>query len=198
VEWSSPPEREEAGSPNTVGAVALGAAIHQLESIGMRAVADHEAQLTQYALENLLEVRGIEIFGDTDPARSSERLGVIPFRLQGISHFLVAAILGHEYGIGVRSGCFCSHPYILHLLGLTPQQSRAVRARMLAGDKTDMPGLVRISFGLYNTLEDIDILVQALRRITTGDYTGIYTQQTASGEFTPSGWDPKFEQYFTF
>jgi selenocysteine lyase/cysteine desulfurase len=198
VEWSGPPDREEAGSPNTVGAVALGAAIHQLEAIGIQAIANHEAGLTSYALERLAGVAGLVIYGDTDPAASSERLGVIPFTMRGNSHFLVAAILGHEFGIGVRSGCFCSHPYILHLLGLTPEQSEAVRARMLVGDKSDMPGLVRISFGLYNTIEEIDHLVEALNNITKGKYSGKYIQDRATGEYIPAGWNPDFDYYFSF
>ena len=87
-------------------------------------------------------------------------------RCRGVSHFLVSAILGYEFGIGVRSGCFCAHPYILHLLGLSAQASDTVRQHMLAGDRSDMPGLIRLSFGLYNTREDVDILVEALRCIS--------------------------------
>jgi cysteine desulfurase/selenocysteine lyase len=197
VVWSGPPDRDEAGSPNTVGAVALAAAIRQLESIGMDAVAQHEAMLTEYALTRLPEVPGIYILGDSDPARAASRLGVIPFGLAGVSHFKVAAVLGYEFGIGVRSGCFCAHPYILHLLELTPQEASAVRTSMLAGDKSDMPGLTRASFGLYNSLEEVDALVEALKRITRGDYQGVYTQNVASGEYLPQGWEPDFAPYFS-
>jgi selenocysteine lyase/cysteine desulfurase len=172
VVWAGPPDREEAGSPNTVGAIALAAAIRQLETIGMQAVAEHEARLTAYALEKLPAIPGLRIYGDADPARSHERLGVIPLQLTGLSHFLAAAVLGYEFGIGVRSGCFCAHPYILHLLGLTPDEARRVRERMLSGDKSDMPGLIRASFGLYNTLEDIDALVEALSCIVQGGNRG--------------------------
>jgi selenocysteine lyase/cysteine desulfurase len=196
VVWAGPPDREEAGSPNTVGAIALAAAIRQLETIGMQAVAEHEARLTAYALEKLPAIPGLRIYGDADPARSHERLGVIPLQLTGLSHFLAAAVLGYEFGIGVRSGCFCAHPYILHLLGLTPDEARRVRERMLSGDKSDMPGLIRASFGLYNTLEDIDALVEALSCIVQGKYRGNYVQNTASGEFRPLGWEPRFEEYF--
>jgi len=195
--WADPPDREEAGSPNTIGAVALAAAIRQLEEIGLEAVANHEAELTAYALKIMPQVPGLQIYGDSDPTRAKERLGVIPFKIEGYSHFLVAAILGYEFGIGVRSGCFCAHPYILHLLGLTTEQARAVRERMLAGDKSDMPGLVRISFGLYNTLEDVDALVEALTYIALGQYQGNYDQEPRTGEYTPIGWAPDFDQYFS-
>lgn len=197
VVWAGPPDRDEAGSPNTVGAVALAAAIRQFEIVGMDVVARHEAELTAYALDRLPSVPGITLLGDTDPAHAIQRLGVIPFCIQGVSHFQVAAVLGYEFGIGVRSGCFCAHPYILHLLKLNQQEARDVRARMLAGDKSDMPGLIRASFGLYNTTEEVDILVEALRRIALGEYQGTYTQNVASGEFTPQDWDPAFEQYFS-
>jgi len=197
VVWADPPDREEAGSPNTVGAVALAAAIKQLEALGMDNVAQHEADLTAYALIKLAEVPGLKIFGDKNPKNANERLGVIPLKIDTIPHFLVAAILGYEFGIGVRSGCFCAHPYILHLLELTSSEAEAVRDTMLAGDKSDMPGLVRASFGLYNTFEDIDALVEALHKISKGDYTGEYVQDDSTGEFTPKGWQPIYDDYFS-
>jgi cysteine desulfurase / selenocysteine lyase len=198
VVWAGPPDREEAGSPNVIGAIALAAAIRQLQEIGMDQVAWHESQLTQYALGKLAILPGIQIFGDENPENSQNRLGVIPFKLSGVSHFLTAAILGYEFAIGVRSGCFCAHPYILHLLDLTPEQSRSVRDRMLAGDKSDMPGLVRISFGLYNNEEDIDALVAALKSIIQGEYSGTYQQDRASGEYSSQSWVPDFNRYFSF
>jgi selenocysteine lyase/cysteine desulfurase len=196
VIWAGPPDRDEAGSPNVVGAVALAAAIRKLESIGMEEVARHEAELTSYLLDKLAGVPNLEIYGDADPANATQRLGVVPINIQGLSHFLVAAILGHEFGIGVRNGCFCAHPYLLHLLGLSPDEADDVRARMLAGDRTDMPGLVRISFGLYNTYAEIDALVTALKLIAAGQYQGSYQQDPASGEFTPQNWELDFDLYF--
>ncbi|MFN2194934.1 MAG: aminotransferase class V-fold PLP-dependent enzyme, partial [Anaerolineales bacterium] len=179
VVWAGPPDRDEAGSPNTVGAVALGAAITKLEQVGMAAVAQHEAELTAYALEQLAEVPGIRIFGDRDPSRAAERLGVIPFLIEDISHFLVSAVLGHEYSIGVRSGCFCAHPYILKLLGLSDAEAVVVREEMLDGNKAEMPGLIRASFGLYNERDEIDAFIQALKEISQGRYQGTYVQERA-------------------
>jgi cysteine desulfurase / selenocysteine lyase len=196
VVWAEPPDRDEAGSPNTVGAVALSAAIAQLEKVGMDQVAAHEADLTAYALRRLGQVPGVRLFGEADPERALERLGVIPLDLRGVSHFKASAILGYEFGIGVRSGCFCAHPYILHLLGLTPEQAGDVRHRMQARDKSDMPGLIRASFGLYNRLEDVDALVDAFERILRGEYHGHYIQDRATGEYRPEGWQPDFEKYF--
>jgi selenocysteine lyase/cysteine desulfurase len=198
VVWSEPPERDEAGSPNTIGAVAMAAAAAQLMMIGMDAVAEHEAELTAYALEQFRTISGLRIYGDANPENARQRLGVIPINLEGISHYLLAAILGHEYGIGVRNGCFCAHPYMLFLMGVSDSEAEEVRSMIIRGDRRDVPGMVRVSFGLYNTFEDIDRLVSALREIAAGQYKGAYYQNIASGEFIPEGWDIQFEKYFTF
>ena len=196
VTWAGPPDRDEAGSPNTVGAVALAAAVIQLKAIGMDRVAQHEADLTRYALQRLNQLDHVKIYGSRDADLAETRLGVLPLSLKGISHFKAAAILGYEFGIGVRSGCFCAHPYILHLLGVSAEQARQVQERMLSGDKSEMPGLIRASFGLYNSFDEVDIFMSAIQRIVKGDYMGKYIQDRASGEYTPSGWSPVFEQYF--
>jgi selenocysteine lyase/cysteine desulfurase len=197
VIWASPPDRDEAGSPNHVGAIALGAAANTLMGIGMERVAAHEAMLTAHALQRLPEVEGIQIFGDQDPEHASDRLGVIPFQLSNIDHFKVAAILGHEFGIGVRNGCFCAHPLILHLLDVSEEESARVREEMINHKRDHMPGLIRASFGLYNTLEDVDVLVEALKAISAGEYSGEYHQEVASGEYHPVGWSPDFDSYFS-
>lgn len=77
-------------------------------------------------------------------------------------------------------------------------EAERVRQRMLAGDKREMPGLVRASFGLYNSVEDVDKLTQALHRIARGDYQGRYHQDPASGEYAPQGWQPDFENFYNF
>ena len=198
VAWAAPPDKDEAGSPNVIGAVALMLAIGELTTIGLPAIAQHEAELTSYALERLRHVPGLRLFGDTDPLRASERLGVIPFQVEGVSHFKVAAILGHEFGIGVRSGCFCAHPYVLRLLGLDHGQAEAVRGRILAGDRREMPGMTRISFGLYNTTWEIDRFLEALAVVAAGKHKGRYMQEPASGEFRPDGWAPDFGAVLRF
>ena len=198
VEWSAPPDREEAGSPNVVGAVALAAAIRQLQAVGMEAVAEHEAELTAYALTRMRALPEIQIIGDADPARARQRLGVIPFNLRGVPHFLTASVLAHEFGVGVRNGCFCAHPYILHLLHLTGEEAEKVRLDMLAHDRSHMPGLVRASFGLYNTADEIDVFVSGLEAIARGDYQGRYVQDKHSGDYVPEGWEPDFEAFFRY
>jgi cysteine desulfurase/selenocysteine lyase len=196
VTWAGPPDREEAGSPNIVGAVAMALAMSELEGIGMAAVAAHEAGLTAALLERLKAIRGVKLYGDSDPASAASRLGVVPFQIEGMSHFLAAAILGFEHGIGVRSGCFCAHPYILALLGIPDDRAARTRANMLAGDRRDMPGLIRASFGLYNTLDEVERFAEAVEAITGGDYRHVYTQNVETGEYSPDGWAPEFARYF--
>lgn len=197
VAWAEPPDRDEAGSPNHVGAIAMAAAANTLLSIGMETIAAHETELTTHVLQRLHELPFVRIYGDADPHNAAGRLGVIPFAMEDIDHFKVAAILGHEYGIGVRNGCFCAHPLILHLLQVPPEKARQVRDEMLAGNKKNMPGLIRTSFGFYNTIEEIDIFIHVLKDISAGSYQGEYVQDPTSGEFHPQGWDPKFEEHFS-
>jgi selenocysteine lyase/cysteine desulfurase len=196
VHWADLPDRDEAGSPNVVGAVAMAAAAQALMEIGMDNIAAHEEELVAYALKQLQTVPGICIFGECDPAAAGDKVGVIPFNLAGLSHFLLAAILGYEGGIGVRSGCYCAHPYVVHLLQLSPEESHQWRDQLLGGDRSNMPGMVRISFGCYNNFEDVDKLVVMLRRIAAGDYEGRYELNVATGEYRPAGYVEPFEEFF--
>jgi cysteine desulfurase/selenocysteine lyase len=197
VVWAGLPDREEAGSPNVVGAVAMAVAMKTLDRVGMDAIAEHEASLVRYALERLADVPGIRIYGDSDPARAHERVGVIPFNLDGHSHFEVAAILGYEGGIGVRSGCFCAHPYVIHLLGLSSDETAEWRRQMLAGDRTNMPGMVRASFGCYNNTDDVDRMIEMLRRIVDGDVHGRYQVDSSTGEYVPADHIDQLDPYFS-
>ncbi len=190
VEWSDPPERDEAGSPNVLGAVALAASIRVLEQVGMGAVAAHEKHLMRYALNKLGALDGVTLYGSPDPDRLDDRVGVIPFNVEGMPHPKVAAILGYEGGIGVRNGCFCAHPYILRLLGVSDEDAQQVRAAMHARDRSSVPGLVRASFGCYNTTDEIDTFVEMLGRILDGDYKGDYVLDRPTGDYTPRGFDP--------
>jgi selenocysteine lyase/cysteine desulfurase len=196
VYWAEAPDREEAGSPNVVGAVAMAAAARALMAIGMDNIAAHERELIVYALKKLREVPGISIYGETDPARVEEKVGVIPFNLDGMGHFLVAAILGYEGGIGVRSGCFCAHPYVVHLLDLPEEEQQVWRSRLLAGDKSSLPGMVRMSVGCYSNTDDVDRLVEMLHRIAGGDYRGEYISDPATGGYYPKDFKEPFEDYF--
>jgi len=190
VDWADCPGRDEAGSPNVVGAVAFAAALRTLSAIGMAKIAAHEAELTSYALTKLNKITGVQILGDSDPANTASRLGVIPFNVDGLSHSLVAAILGAEFGIGVRSGCFCAHPYVTRLLKVSKREMNELGNEVRQGDKRHVPGLVRASFGMYNTKEEIDKLATALSQIVAGNYNGKYLQNKKTGDYSATGWPP--------
>lgn len=179
VEWAGLPDREEAGSPNVVGAVALAAAARALDRRALEGIAAHEAVLTAYALERLQSVPGLVVYGEADPRRTGDRVGVIPFNLEGIPHGLTAAVLGHEMGIGVRHGCFCAQAYVAHLLGVPD----ASRKNVPAGHP---PGMVRLSFGAYSAPADVDALVEALLRIRSSDFRGRYLRDER-GSYVPIG-----------
>jgi selenocysteine lyase/cysteine desulfurase len=184
VSWAELPDREEAGSPNVVGAVAMAIAAKTLMNAGIENMARHEHALTAYALDRLRSIPGITVYGRAHGAEANDQLGVIPFNVGSIPHALVAAILGYEGGIGVRSGCFCAQQYVSSLLGIADE----ARAHSL-GDRSDRPGMVRVSFGVYNTCADVDALVAMLQRIAAGDYRGRYELVPATGEYRPLGYD---------
>jgi len=197
VFWTGAPEREEAGSPNVAGAVAMATAAKVLMSVGMDEITRHESELLHYALRRLSSVPGLVIYGESDPERAvAEKVGVVPFNLEGVPHALLAAIAGYEGGVGVRHGCFCAHPYVVRLLGITPEESGAWQAKVLGGDRRDMPGMVRMSMGCYNDSSDVDRLVETLERISSGEYSGSYEVDPASGEYTPIGYEEPLSEFF--
>ncbi|MBI3979464.1 MAG: aminotransferase class V-fold PLP-dependent enzyme [Chloroflexi bacterium] len=185
VVWNGLPDREEAGSPNVVGAIALGAALARLEELGRERLEAQEAALTAHALARLATVPGLRVLG---PPAGPDRVGVISFVLDGVRHGLVAAALAYEHAIGVRNGCFCAHPGILHLLALDSRAAEAARARLRRHDHADTPGAVRASFGLQNTRAEVDRLVVALRRIAACDLATTYRADAATGDYRPDGW----------
>jgi selenocysteine lyase/cysteine desulfurase len=160
----------------------------------MDEVARHEAELVAYALPRLAEVPGLELLG---PRGADERVGVFTFRLAHVPHMLVASVLGHEFGIGVRAGCFCAHPGMLHLLKVPQSEAHQVAAQIEAHDKRSVPGAVRASLGLYNTPADIDALIDGLQAIAAGQYQHVYELRTETGEYLPSGWLPRYGEFFS-
>jgi cysteine desulfurase / selenocysteine lyase len=187
VFWGDLPDREEAGSPNVIGAIALAAATRTLTEIGLDRIAAHEIELTRYATQRLSKLPGLTVHGPSENVGPAGKLGVIPFTIAGIDHGLIAAVLGYEYGVGVRSGCFCAHPYISHLLQRDSTESKAWVDRARTGDKRGAPGMVRISFGCYNDKDDIDIAIAGLEKIIAGETQATY-RADRDGSFHPVGY----------
>ena len=150
VVWTDPPEREEAGSPNVLGAIALHAAIDEFDRIGWSQIEHHDVEIARSP-----SIRVSTRFPASDCSARiwrRETLPVATFTVDGVHHALVAARLSAEYGIGVRHGCFCAHPYLLRLLDLSDEQVHAYREAVLDGDRREIPGAVRASAGL-STIE---------------------------------------------
>ncbi len=156
------PDREEAGTPNIVGAVILGAALETLMQVGMDKVHEAEQAMLGPLLAELAKRPLVRVYGDTDLKRSP-RTGTIAFNIQGLDHGLVAAALNDYFGVAVRNDCFCAHPYVREML--KPElweidldaQSEAELAEIEM-----RKGMVRASFGLYTSDEDLKALLAGI------------------------------------
>ena len=160
IKWDDSPQRHEAGSPNVIGSIALASAIKTLNKIGMDNVECIEKKLTAYAILKIKNIPDLKIYCDT--SKGVDRVSIIPFNICGIHHALVAKILSYEWGISVRSGCFCAQPYLAKLLNI----SNEFALNIMTNPDSPRPGMVRISFGLYNTYSEIDTLAYALNKIS--------------------------------
>jgi cysteine desulfurase/selenocysteine lyase len=133
------PYKFEAGTPAIAEAIGLGAAVDYLQDVGMDAIAKHEKAIVAYALERLEEIPGVAVFGPS----AEEKGGVASFVVDGIHAHDVAQVLDRD-GVAVRAGHHCAMP--LH-------------------EKFDVPATARASFYLYNTVEEVDKLVEAIYKV---------------------------------
>ncbi len=135
------PYKFEAGTPDFIGSVAFSAALDYMEKIGMDAIAEHERELCRYAEEQLLSLPEVRVY-----AAGQEKAGVVSFNVYNgdkpVHPFDVGTLLDRQ-GVAVRTGHHCAEPLIDHL---------------------GVPGTVRASFGLYNDKEDIDRMMEALKK----------------------------------
>lgn len=154
------PERHTGGTPNIPGVIALGEALKWLSEIGMDWIRSHELELLQHVEGRLRAIEGVTFLGDIP---THQKLGVLPFNIDGIHHDVVSTILNNEYGIAARNGCFCAHPYLTRLLGCTDPDD--VRRKVAAGEDVALPGAVRATIGIYNNEQDLDKLVRAVEEL---------------------------------
>lgn len=188
--WADLPDREEAGSPNVIGAVAIGAAIDTLLGLGFEAMLDYEIAVGERLLSRLAEVPGVGVLGGTKPCSSTSRLALASFVVEGMHHGLVAAALSHEWGIAVRHGCFCANPYVFHLLHMTRDEVASVEGEVTAGRRKALPGAVRASLAPYNEEAEVDRFIEAVTQVASGNLRARY-EQAADGTFAPAGgWPP--------
>ncbi|HEY3452522.1 MAG TPA: aminotransferase class V-fold PLP-dependent enzyme [Myxococcales bacterium] len=166
----SPAELEQiraCGEENMGGIAGLGKALELLQRIGMDVLQADEQALTRRALQGLATVPGLTLFGtkDVGSPRFVHRGGVVAFNLKGMMADRTARGLAERAGIGVRWGCHCAHLLIKHLLGIPPLLQRFQNLIVRLFPRIALPGVVRASFGLQTTEEDVDALVRALREI---------------------------------
>jgi selenocysteine lyase/cysteine desulfurase len=152
------------------GIAALGKALVLLGRIGMDVVEAEEHALTRRMLLGLTRIPGIEIYGvqDPDSSRFSQKGGVVVFSLGDVPHNLVAKELAERGGIGVRNGCFCAHLLIKRLLAMHPLRERLADLALILAPRFSggvQTGLVRVSLGIENDDEDVDILIRTLCEI---------------------------------
>lgn len=186
VIWADAPAREEPGTPNVVGAAAMAKAAQALGEIGLERVAAHEAALRAALVEALRRIPGVRIFGDRAPQDHSQ-VGIVGFLADRMDHSLLAAALGHEWGVGLRHGCFCAQPYLMRLLGVGEAEVRALIRKAELNDHSGFPGLVRISLGMYNTRQEVDYVAAAIADILERGPGERYALDRSSGEYVPEG-----------
>jgi cysteine desulfurase/selenocysteine lyase len=131
------PHKFEAGTPNIAGGIVLGTAIDYMNAVGFENIAQQELDLLDYATQKLLEIEGLKIFGT-----AKQKTSVISFNIEGIHPYDIGTIIDKK-GIAVRTGHHCAQPIM---------------------DFYQIPGTIRASFAFYNTKEEIDIMVEAIRK----------------------------------
>tara|TARA_B100000780_G_scaffold43826_2_gene27209 strand:- start:524 stop:1738 length:1215 start_codon:yes stop_codon:yes gene_type:complete len=131
------PHKFEAGTPNISGVIALGTAINYLNQIGYNAIAKYEKTLLEHATSELLKIEGLKIYGE-----STQKTAVVSFNIKSIHPYDLGIILD-KLGIAVRTGHHCAQPIM---------------------DYFQIPGTIRASFSFYNTKDEIDIMVKAIKR----------------------------------
>ncbi|WP_353097278.1 aminotransferase class V-fold PLP-dependent enzyme [Tissierella praeacuta] len=151
--YKGSPERYEAGYPDFLGIISLGAAIRFINEIGIKNVEEWERGLYQYLIRRLSQIPNLILYGDV---YNNIRVPFVAFNLKNMSYQRLANKLGYGYGIDIASGTNGANLYVQDLLGLTDKQAFSLYR---SGEGY---GIVRASIGLFNNYDDIDRLVDAL------------------------------------
>ena len=137
TEYADLPHKFEAGTPNIAGVIAFGSALDYMNSIGYDNIESYEKNLLEYATESLKKISGLKIYGDIE-----EKISVISFNVGNHHPSDIGSILD-QFGIAVRTGQHCTQPIM---------------------DRFNIPGTVRASFSFYNTMSEIDLFVDAVKK----------------------------------
>lgn len=152
--WLNTPEKNEAGTPNLFGAVAIMEAMKEIEKIGFERIEKNEKELLQYLINGLKELNRVKLYADNDCI--DDRLGILVFTIDGMKYYEVGEKLSEIKAIGVRQGGFCSHPYTRRVLGIPNNQLQEYI------NKNGIPGLVRVSLGIYNSKKEANIFLETV------------------------------------
>ena len=157
------------GNENLAGIAAMGKALHILGRIGMDLIEKEEHELIAMALSGMQRIPGMKIVGirEYDEGKLAQRVGVIPFTLGNMVSTSVGRKLALHSGIGVRTGCHCAHILVKHVLGVGPGLEKFQRIIQTMIPAMSFPGVVRVSLGIENTKEDIEVLLTGLKQIST-------------------------------
>ena len=155
-EYKAAPDSYEAGSPNFPGVVGLGTAIDVLEDIGFDKIEEHEKVLNKRLIDGLKKFDNIIIYGDYE--NIDDRVGVVTFNFHDVNSHFLAEKLKELGGVATRRGSFCAHPYVWRLMGIPDNEVRAYEGC----EGAFAPGMIRISFGIYNTEEEVDEFLEIL------------------------------------
>lgn len=155
------------GEENVGGIAALGKSLLLLRRIGLEVIQQEEQALTRHALQGLADIPGLQVYGikDTGSPAFAQKIGVIVFGMKSLLSSRAGSELATRGGIGVRTGCHCAHMIIKHLLHIPPALEQFQRIIVKLFPKLSLPGLVRISFGIENNTEEVDLLLHMLRKI---------------------------------
>lgn len=152
--WLNTPEKNEAGTPNLFGAVAIMEAMKEVERIGFDTIEKNEKELLKYIIDGLKDLSRVRLYADNE--NINDRLGILVFTIDGMSYEEVGEKLSEVRGIGVRQGGFCSHPYTRRVLGIADNELQNYIS------KNGVPGLVRVSLGIYNTKKEANIFLETI------------------------------------
>lgn len=175
-------QAHDPGTPNALGAIAMAAATEVINSLGHQNIEEYESTLVREAADKLSKIEGVQLYVPQDKLGS-----VLPFDITGFSHYLVAEILAQEYGIGVRAGSFCTYELLRKMKNVSDEQDRIIAQEVDKGITRNIPGLVRASFSLENSPEDVTRLASAISEIAQQGpelYTSRYQQDTKTGRWS--------------
>jgi selenocysteine lyase/cysteine desulfurase len=166
----SPAELEQirlSGEENVGGIAALGKALLLLQRIGLDVIQEEEQALTRRAVSGMARIPGLEMYGikDPDKPKFAHKGGVIAFNLNGMLAPQLAQELAEQGGIGVRAGCHCAHLLVKRLLNISPALQFLQGLIVSLFPRIELPGLTRVSLGIENSEEDVDILIRVLENI---------------------------------